>query len=387
MKDGATAIRLIAAMLEVGKPIPWDLYNRAGKLVFRRGFVVRKAANIERLSGMELYIGAAAGEDRDTAAGPTGEAGAAALRAHSQVGPLRTVDQLADRISDCFSGLCLGQASDGGELQQIVGAIRALFSRSPDTCIAAVHFNRERSYQSLHALYSAFLALRLAAELGYGDGRSGALTGAALTANLGMFEFHDDWASQAGALDEAQQQIRLRHPRLSVERLRASGISDPVWLAAVLHHHERCDGGGYPEGLEEAAIPEEALVLGLIDRYLACVLPRQGRTAMFPGEALKRLYGDAAIYGAARVEHFISAIGIYPPGVAVVLANGEVAVVTRRGEDDAAHPVVVGVRQPGGGYLDPQPLRQTREPPYRIVRPYRPSKGEVVPALLVKAWR
>ena len=179
MKDGATATRLIAAMLEVGKPIPWDLYNRAGKLVFRRGFVVRKAANIERLSGMELYIGAPTGEDRDTAARPTGEAGAAALRAHSQVGPLRTVDQLADRISDCFSGICLGQASDGGELQQIVGAIRALFSRSPDTCIAAVHFNRERSYQSLHALYSAFLALRLAAELGYDDGRSGALTGAA----------------------------------------------------------------------------------------------------------------------------------------------------------------------------------------------------------------
>jgi HD-GYP domain-containing protein (c-di-GMP phosphodiesterase class II) len=50
-------------------------------------------------------------------------------------------------------------------------------------------------------------------------------------------------------------------------------------LPAVLYHHERWDGGGYPSGRAGSAIPLVARILGVVDSYDAMTSDRPYRTA------------------------------------------------------------------------------------------------------------
>src|SRR5207253_2655049 len=51
-------------------------------------------------------------------------------------------------------------------------------------------------------------------------------------------------------------------------------------LPGVLHHHERYDGAGYPDGLEGDAIPLLARILAVADSYDAMSTTRPYRDAM-----------------------------------------------------------------------------------------------------------
>ncbi len=364
-------------MLSVGEPIPWDLCNRQGKIVFRKGFVVNTEVSRERILGMKLR----------TSLGSSGADATSHPQEGYTSGPLRAIDELADKVSELFTGICLGLHPELSELQSLVESATALCARHPDTCLAALHFNHGRSRQSLHAIYSLFLTQRVANRLSYEGADLVALTGAALTANLGMFEFQDEWAHQSGPLTDEQNRIRLQHPERSVERLQTLGVNDTSWLQIVRQHHELADGSGYPLGLSEADILEGARLVGLVDFYLALVLPRIGRPVLAPGNALKKIYEDEKKYGKQIAETLIKVIGVYPPGTTVKLASGEIAVVVRRNKvGDTLQPQVAVVRQKDNRYSVEQPVRDTGDKPYRIVGVYSPVKGEMNQAYMIKVW-
>lgn len=61
---------------------------------------------------------------------------------------------------------------------------------------------------------------------------------------------------------------------------------------AVLHHHERLDGTGYPTGVGGDAIPLSARVLAVVDAYIAMIHDRPHRPGRWPHEAVAELtYG------------------------------------------------------------------------------------------------
>jgi HD-GYP domain-containing protein (c-di-GMP phosphodiesterase class II) len=60
-------------------------------------------------------------------------------------------------------------------------------------------------------------------------------------------------------------------------------------MPAVLHHHERWDGGGYPTGRAGAAIPFEARVLGVVDSYDAMTSDRPYRPALRTDQAAEEV--------------------------------------------------------------------------------------------------
>jgi HD-GYP domain-containing protein (c-di-GMP phosphodiesterase class II) len=96
----------------------------------------------------------------------------------------------------------------------------------------------------------------------------------------------------------------------------------------VAHHHERYDGSGYPNGLEQDAIPTFARIAAIVDTYDAITTKRSYAAAISPSDAIKLLYKSRdEDFQAELVEAFIQAIGIYPAGTLVELSSGEVGVV------------------------------------------------------------
>ena len=66
-----------------------------------------------------------------------------------------------------------------------------------------------------------------------------------------------------------------RHPEIGSRILEHANLRDiGAW---VLAHHERIDGGGYPQGLPGDAIPVEARILAVADAYEAMTSDRPYR--------------------------------------------------------------------------------------------------------------
>jgi HD-GYP domain-containing protein (c-di-GMP phosphodiesterase class II) len=97
-----------------------------------------------------------------------------------------------------------------------------------------------------------------------------------------------------------------RHPQIGFRMLQSLGVN-PVadW---VLHHHERWDGSGYPDGLPGERIPLGARIILVADAYDAMTSERVYRRRVTPTEAigeLERCAGtqfDPAIVTAFAVE-------------------------------------------------------------------------------------
>lgn len=84
---------------------------------------------------------------------------------------------------------------------------------------------------------------------------------------------------KAGPLDEAEMDKVRAHVRIGADLV--SGIDpDPLLLDVILYHHERWDGGGYPEGLAKADIPLGARVVALADVLDALLSERPYKAAL-----------------------------------------------------------------------------------------------------------
>jgi len=163
--------------------------------------------------------------------------------------------------------------------------------------------------------------------------------------NLSILDLQDTLYRQQEPITSEQREALKLHPGASVKALRNLGISDPLCLQAVEQHHEARDGSGYPVGLKDPAICLEAQVVSLADRYCGLLSQRAYRIALAPRRAIKELHErnvnaiDPALIGA-----LIGAVGLFPPGAYVRLANGETAIVVRR-LIDPKHPVVYALHQ------------------------------------------
>ena len=78
-----------------------------------------------------------------------------------------------------------------------------------------------------------------------------------------------------------------RHPQIGFRMLESLGV-DPVadW---VLHHHERWDGSGYPDGLPGEQIPLGARIIFVADAYDAMTSERVYRRRVLPEQAVAEL--------------------------------------------------------------------------------------------------
>jgi HD-GYP domain-containing protein (c-di-GMP phosphodiesterase class II) len=79
-----------------------------------------------------------------------------------------------------------------------------------------------------------------------------------------------------------------RHPELGADIVEKVPGLDRV-ARFVRSHHERWDGGGYPDGLAGGEIPLGARVIGVCDAYHAMTTDRPYRPALQPHEALAEL--------------------------------------------------------------------------------------------------
>jgi putative two-component system response regulator len=115
-----------------------------------------------------------------------------------------------------------------------------------------------------HCERLAALAVRLALRLGLSNGDVEAVRLGAILHDIGKIGIPDAVLLKDGPLEPAELEVVRRHPVLGDELLAPIdllGASRPI----VRHHHERWDGGGYPDRLAGPAIPLGARIVAVAD--------------------------------------------------------------------------------------------------------------------------
>jgi diguanylate cyclase (GGDEF)-like protein/excisionase family DNA binding protein len=133
---------------------------------------------------------------------------------------------------------------------------------------------------------AAYMAL-LGRELGWPKERLEEVVDVAFLHDIGKIGVSDRVLLKAGPLTSEEWELIRQHPGISAEIVRP--LFDEELVAGVRHHHERFDGGGYPDGLAGEAIPLLARAMCVVDCYDAMSCQRPYRRALSYRQCLAEL--------------------------------------------------------------------------------------------------
>lgn len=144
-----------------------------------------------------------------------------------------------------------------------------------------------------------------------------------------------------GRLTDEEYEFMKRHAMLGYEMLLSCIELSSVTRVAVLEHHERCDGSGYPRGLKGNEITLFGKIVAVADTYDAMTTDRAYRNAFLPSEAVEYLMGSAnRYYDLEVISNFMKCIAVYPVGTCVELSDGTKGIVMENYPDCILRPVV-----------------------------------------------
>ena len=150
------------------------------------------------------------------------------------------------------------------------------------------------SYTGLHCKRVVGLALAVAEELRLPAEQRRNLEFAALLHDVGKVVIPKEIINKPGKLDPEEWRIIKTHTIEGQKMLeRVGGFMREVGLI-VRSHHERWDGGGYPDGLSGEAIPLEARIVACCDTWNAMRTDRSYRQALAYEVAFAELLDNSA---------------------------------------------------------------------------------------------
>src|SRR5262249_47357892 len=135
------------------------------------------------------------------------------------------------------------------------------------------------SFRDGHSERVGLVAVELARELGHSPEECADVYLAGLLHDVGKVGIRDSVLRKAEPLTSDEFEHVKLHPTIGYSIL--SGLTAiRHLLPGVLHHHERWDGTGYPDGLQGEAIPVLARILAVADAFDALTTARPYRAAL-----------------------------------------------------------------------------------------------------------
>lgn len=252
----------------------------------------------------------------------------------------QTVSQVEDvfgriKEGDCSTEDIHSLAEQGRTLaRRISGAPQLMF------CLGQVRSWDE--YTSVHSLNVALLSSFLAERMFPGRTELAEFMAiGGILHDLGKARVPLDILNKPGRLTDGEFAIMKRHPELGVELAVRNGISDRRALEVIRGHHERFNGGGYPDNQDKNTISVEARIAAVADVFDALTAKRVYKDPMPSREALSVMTGAmSAHFDPDVMRVLLMSVGIYPAGSLVELSDGSVGTVVGAYSKDLVRPKV-----------------------------------------------
>ncbi|MEY4882827.1 MAG: hypothetical protein RIS34_681 [Pseudomonadota bacterium] len=368
--------------IEIGKPLPVNVWDARGNLLLRKGQAIVSAQHKEHLAA---HKACATEADHKAWVRSYDRLVYAMLRDGMSMGQISRAT-MPTVILNIDYGANIDMGGNWFDLQAVLtsvlypgeGAKNALerldglqkratelATTDPDDSLFSLFqalADPASDYCATHALLSAVIGDLTAQKLDVEEIVRPVLFRAALTMNISMAREQDKLTRQITKPDASQRQLIQDHASNSAAILRSFGVVNDDLLDIVGLHHDRDETKGLARNLECRRI------LRMTDERVAMLAARSTRVALSALSAARssliNAVGEDARVGSAMT----NALGFYPPGTYVSLANGEKAVAIKRGVS-ASTPVVVSIVDAEGVPLVRYVARDTRDKKFTVQTP------------------
>jgi HD-GYP domain-containing protein (c-di-GMP phosphodiesterase class II) len=198
----------------------------------------------------------------------------------------------------------------------------------------------DKNYMITHAINTTIISIIIGSYLKLPNYRLIELGVAALLHEIGMLKLPSQIYLNNRPLTPQEKKAILTHPVLSYNMLKSFNFPLAVSLAA-LEHHERENGGGYPQKLMGDKISLYAKIIAVACSYEALTSSRPHRDAKdgYTG-MIDLLKNVGKQYDDTIVRALVYSLSIYPIGLYVLLSNGKKGQVIDVNAENPRFPMV-----------------------------------------------
>lgn len=163
----------------------------------------------------------------------------------------------------------------------------------------------------------------------------------ALLHDIGKIFIPERILLKKGKLSPEESELIRTHPRNGYNYLSKFENIPEISKMIILHHHERLDGNGYPDGTSGNEINKLVNIVSIADVYDALTSKRPYREPMCPNDAFEYVFANSEkMFYFDLVFIFSKVIIPYPKGTIVKLNNGDIGIVQRSYSEYPLRPII-----------------------------------------------
>ncbi|MDR0708954.1 MAG: HD-GYP domain-containing protein [Spirochaetaceae bacterium] len=217
----------------------------------------------------------------------------------------------------------------------------------PSGQAASRFLSSRKDYQVSHTVNSLILSVIMGDYLKFSDDQLADLAVAALLHEAGMLHIPPDVYLTDKPLTREERKAIVTHPILGFNILKSLNFPQNIRLA-VLEHHERENGSGYPQRLTGDKISLYAKIIAVACSFEAITAARPYKDAKDAHSGiLDLLKNEGGRYDETAIRALIYSLSIYPIGSYVLLSNGRKAQVVDVDPEEPRYPIVRILGQSG----------------------------------------
>jgi putative nucleotidyltransferase with HDIG domain len=240
-------------------------------------------------------------------------------------------DDAKEQVETMFEHVRLGKAIKSSETTPLIDEIESMIDKNAEAMLSVARIKTHDDYTYMHSVAVSALMIALAKQLKLAPHLIHLAGVAGLVHDFGKAYMPLEVLNKPGRLSEKEFAIMRKHPEIGAKALDKSKFAPEV-VDVVLHHHEKVDGTGYPDGLKGEEISLLARMGAICDVYDAITSNRPYKEAWDPSGAIRQMASWKGSFDRTLMKAFISAVGIYPVGSLVRLESGLLAVIVETSE-------------------------------------------------------
>lgn len=199
-------------------------------------------------------------------------------------------------------------------------------------------------YTFKHSVDVATISMILAKQQGLSRKQIYEIGVAGLLHDVGKTKVPSSILNKPARLDDNEFEVMKQHSVFGYRMIKDRAEFSNEISMAVLQHHEKMNGVGYPLGITRNQITPFAKILSVADIYDALVTERPYKQAFSQRDAVEMIMSMTEELDMTAMKSFLESMILYPVGSIVELSNGERAKVVRNSPHYILRPTVVGLQ-------------------------------------------
>lgn len=205
-----------------------------------------------------------------------------------------------------------------------------------------------------HSVNVCVLSTIIGTHMGYSQLKLKDIAAGALLHDIGKIRIMNDkkLLEEFKNKEQLDEYIKFKHPKVGYDFLGQQHIWNAYVKVAVLMHHEKSDGTGYPSRLKSNEINQIAKIVSICDVFDNLISGRGTKECKTVSEVIEYLVAMSNTYfDTEMVRKFTMNIAAFPTGSGVVLSSNEKGLVIKQNSSMPTRPIVKVIYDKNGDLL------------------------------------